>query len=172
MTRYRTSLIVLHWATAALVLFAYFAGGNPAKAKSAIDILTTHAHSLAGLGVLALLALRLPLRLLLGVPAELPAPRWQMQASRATHFALYALMALVPLAGWAALTEKGQAYTLLNLVTLPPLPFAHIVGDAHEALANVFIGLAGVHTAAALAHHYLLRDETLKRMLPLKILKR
>ena len=44
--------------------------------------------------------------------------------------------------------------------------FARLVKEPHELLSNLLLVLAGVHAAAALAHHWLLRDRTLKRMLP------
>lgn len=176
MTRYPTPLIALHWLTALAVITAYVTSGNPAEAKNALDYITGQTHVLSGLTVFALLALRLPLRLLLGAPPPEPAARWQQRAARVTHLALYGLMLLVPLAGWAALAEETDAFTLLGGISLP-LPDAHLswvelLGEAHETLGNVFIWLAGLHAVAALAHHYLLRDATLVRMAPLAIFKR
>jgi cytochrome b561 len=44
--------------------------------------------------------------------------------------------------------------------------FARSMKDVHEVLANTLVILAVLHAAAALAHHWLLRDRTLLRMLP------
>jgi superoxide oxidase len=38
--------------------------------------------------------------------------------------------------------------------------------DPHETGASVGYGLVGLHAAAALSHHFLRRDDTLRRMLP------
>jgi len=42
----------------------------------------------------------------------------------------------------------------------------HLVGSWHVLAANMVLIVASVHAAAALLHHYILRDETLQRMLP------
>jgi len=56
------------------------------------------------------------------------------------------------------------------LIPAPLGPFSkstqHIVTNAHEWIAWTIIILAAVHAAAALFHHYVLRDDVLKRMLP------
>ena len=176
MTRYPTSLIALHWLTAVAVITAYVTSGDPSEAKNAFDFLVGQTHVLSGIAVFALVALRLPLRALLGAPPAEPASRWQQRATRAMHFGLYALMLLVPLAGWAALADKTTAFTLVGAFQLPLLD-AHasgvkLLGDAHQTLGNVFIWLAGLHAIAALAHHYVLHDATLVRMAPLSIFKR
>jgi len=175
MLRYPKPLIALHWLTAAAVLLAFVSGGNPAKAKDAFDVLAGQAHVASGLLVFALVALRLPLRAMFGTPAAEPGPRWQQRAATAAHVGLYALMLVVPLAGWAALADKTAAFTLVGIAL--PLPDANatwvrLLGDTHETLGNAFIWLAGLHAVAALAHHFVLRDATLLRMLPLKILQR
>lgn len=176
MTRYHPKpLIALHWLTAAAVLLAYITGDNPAEAEGALDLLAGQVHVASGLLVFTLVALRLPLRVLLGAPKAEPGPRWQQRAAKIAHLALYALMFVVPLAGWAALAGETTAFSLAGFAL--PLPDAQatwvaLLGEAHETLGEVFIWLAGLHAVAAIAHHVLLRDRTLVRMLPLKILQR
>lgn len=176
MTRYPTPLIALHGLTALAVITAYVTSGNPAEVENSLDFIIGQTHVLSGMAVFALLALRLPLRVLLGAPPPEPVSRWQQRAARVTHFALYGLMLLVPLAGWSALAEETAAFTLLGGFSLPlldpHLSWVALLGDAHQTLGNVFIWLAGLHAIAALAHHYVLHDATLMRMAPLSIFKR
>ena len=176
MTRYPIPLIALHWLTALAVITAYVTSGNPAEAENSFDFIIGQTHVLSGIAVFALLALRLPLRLLLGAPPAEPASRWQQRAAGVTHLALYGLMLLVPLAGWAALAEEADAFALIGGFSLPlldtHLTWVELLGEAHETLGNIFIWLAGLHAVAALAHHYVLRDATLVRMAPLSIFKR
>lgn len=167
MTRYASPLIFIHWLMAVAVIIAYVSSGDPTKASQAIS---GQVHVGSGLAVFALLALRLPLRALFGAPPAEPGPLWQQRATVAVHLALYGLMAVVPLAGWAELAHKTAAFSLAGGFALP-LPDAHaawvrLLGSAHQTLGNVFIWLAGLHAAAALVHHYVLRDATLVRMLP------
>lgn len=166
---YPTALLAVHWLVAAAVLLAYVTGGNPAKATSAFDVFVSQVHVASGLSVAGLLLLRVPLRLLLGAPAPEPGLRWQLLAAKAAHVALYGLMVLVPLAGWAALARKNPNFLLFGWAL--PLPddsvtWVRLLGKAHEALGDVFIWVAGAHASAALLHHFVMRDDTLRRMLP------
>lgn len=166
MIRHASALILLHWLTAFAVIIAYVSSGDPTKAGHA---LFGQIHVASGLAVVLLVALRLPLRWLVGVPPGEPGPRWQQRAAHATHVALYALMFAVPLAGWAELADRTAAYSLAGLAL--PLPDAgawwvRALGAAHTTLGDAFVWLAGLHAAAALGHHFVQRDATLARMLP------
>lgn len=166
MTRHAAPLIFLHWLTALAVVVAYLSSGDPSEARHA---LSGQVHVASGLAVFLLVLIRLPTRLLAGVPAIEAAPRWQQRAARTAHTALYALLFAVPLAGWAELADKTAQFSLVGWAL--PLPDAGAVwvralGSAHTALGDALVWLAGLHAAVALAHHYLLRDTTLTRMLP------
>lgn len=166
MTRHASPLILLHWLTALAVIVAYVSSGDPTKASHA---LSGQIHVASSLAVFLLVALRLPLRLAVGTPADEPAPRWLQNAARAMHVALYALLFAVPLAGWAELADKATQFSVLGQAL--PLPDAgawwvRAAGAAHTTLGDALVWLAGLHAAAGLAHHYVLRDATLARMLP------
>lgn len=172
MQRYPGLLMALHWLVAIAVIVAYVTSGDPSKPKDTLDYLMGQTHVLAGMSVFALTLARLPLRELLGVPPALPAPRWQLRAAGVAHGALYGLMLVVPIAGWAALADKATHFTLVGGLSLPLLDahatWVQLLGETHEFLGNAFIWIAGLHAAAALVHHYVWRDATLTRMLPLK----
>ncbi len=176
MKRYSGLLIALHWLIAIAMIVAYVTSGDPTDPKNTLDYLMGQTHVIAGLSVFALTLVRLPLRALLGVPQALPAPRWQQRAAGAAHVALYALMLVVPLAGWAALADETSRFSLAGAVNLPLLDaqvtWVKLLGETHEFLGNAFIWIAGLHATAALVHHYVWRDATLTRMLPLKVLGR
>lgn len=166
MSRHAPHLILLHWLTALAVVLAYASSGDPSKASHA---LSGQIHVASGLAVFLLVALRLPLRLIAGVPAPEPGPLWRQQAARTTHVVLYALLFTVPLAGWAELADKTAQFSVFGRAL--PLPDAgalwvRALGAAHTTLGDALVWIAGLHAAAALAHHYLLRDGTLARMLP------
>lgn len=125
-------------------------------------------HYDTGLLALLLLALRLPWRWLHPV-AELDAVLWMKRVATVTKAALYLLMLLVPLSGLAVLQAKGEAVAPLGLA-LPDLfsglaPYRKAVKEVHEVLSNALLLLALAHAAAALWHHCVLRDATLRRML-------
>lgn len=176
MTRYSTPLIAIHWLTAVAVITAYFTSGDPTEVKNLFNLIQGQTHVFSGIAVFALVAMRLPLRALLGTPPAEQVPRWHHRVAQVTHFALYALMLVVPLAGWAALAEQTTGFKFMGTFQLPLLDphvsGVKLLGEAHQTLANIFIWLAGLHAIAGLAHHYLLHDATLVRMAPLSIFKR
>ena len=81
MTRHPIPLIALHWLTAVVVITAYVTSGDPSEAKNSLDFLIGQTHVLSGITVFALVALRLPLRALLGAPPAEPVSRWQQRAT-------------------------------------------------------------------------------------------
>lgn len=172
-TRYGRALIALHWLMLALLAAVYACielrelfdkGSDPRETLKAL-------HFMLGLSVLLLLLPRIVLRLSNSPPAIEPAPAaWQQAAARAMHLALYALMLLMPLAGWAMLSAAGKPIPFYGL-ELPPLlgedkALAAQIKDLHETLGKVGYGLIALHAVAALLHHYVQRDNTLRRMLP------
>jgi cytochrome b561 len=90
---------------------------------------------------------------------------------RFAHYALYALLVGVSVAGIVVQFARGDALPLFGFSEIPSpwmanRSFARSVKEVHEVLANGLMVLALVHAAAALAHHWLFRDRTLVRMLP------
>ena len=124
-----------------------------------------------GLSVLALVGLRIAVRCTRSTPAITPPPAvWQQKLATLAHLALYGLMLAMPLAGWVILSAEGKDIPFFGL-TLPPLvgvneALAHDVEEIHEAVGEAGYWLIGLHAAAGLFHHYLLKDNTLLRMLP------
>ena len=124
-----------------------------------------------GLLIFFLVWVRLALRLKYAAPRIEPAlPRWQARAATLVHVLLYVLMIGMPLAGWLMLSAYGKPIPFFGL-TLPALmgPDKALGGqikEVHELVGNLGYFLIGVHAAAALLHHYLKRDSTLRAMLP------
>ncbi|MCZ7448375.1 cytochrome b [Agrobacterium rhizogenes] len=96
-------------------------------------------------------------------------------AARAAHAALLFLTLAVPLAGWAvASTSPLQIPSyVFDLVVVPGLPMAisdqaeAFWSDVHATLAYLAAIIVFLHVIAALWHHFVRRDPTLRRMLPL-----
>ena len=87
--------------------------------------------------------------------------------AEATHYGLYLLLLTVIVLGIINAVVRG--YNLFDLVSLPQIgdramrkPITHW----HGLAANLLLALAGLHAAAALFHHYMLRDSVLARMIP------
>lgn len=131
-------------------------------------------HKSLGLTILALVALRLVWRVLDRRPVEpRNVPHWQYVIARTTHVLLYVLLFAVPLSGW--LMDSADALRPLyffGLFRVPsltggPIPWLReAMATTHEVLFWTLIGVALVHLAAALQHHFVKRDNVLWRMLP------
>lgn len=171
---YPPALIAIHWLTALLIVgvFAsielreYFPKGSDTR-----NNLKT-LHFMLGLTVWLLVLVRLVVRSRERAPQIIPPPStWQVAAAHAMHALLYAVMIAMPVLGWLVLSGEGKPVPFFGL-TLPPLmsenkDLAHRIEDVHVFIGNAFYFLIGFHALAALAHHYLARDNTLVRMLPL-----
>lgn len=125
-------------------------------------------HFMLGLSVFILVWIRLLART---VSPRGPAPRTLPGvAAAAVHVGLYALMIAMPIAGWMVLSAEGDPVPFFGL-TLPPLiapdaALAERIEDVHTTVGTVGYWLIGLHAAAALFHHYVLGDATLRRILP------
>jgi cytochrome b561 len=128
-------------------------------------------HFMLGMLVFVLVWLRLAARLSGPTPAIQPElPSLQQLSSKLLHLALYALMIGMPLIGWLILSAAGKPIPFFGL-ELPALigenkDLAEQLEELHEVIGTTGYFLIGLHTVAALYHHYIVRDNTLTRMLP------
>ena len=172
-TRYGKVTIALHWVML-LLLAAVFATiemrvlfERGSETREFVKAL----HFMLGLSVLAFVALRIAARVSGGTPPISPRPPvWQTTLAHWMHVALYAFMIGMPIAGWLILSAAGEPVPFFGL-ELPPLvspdeALAEQVEEIHETVGEAGYYLIGLHAAAALFHHYVMRDDTLARMLP------
>jgi cytochrome b561 len=165
--------IGLHWLVVILVLTIAVLGLYMTDLPLGLYKVKVYAlHKSLGLTVLALGLIRLAWIVFDGRPKPLADdPPWQMTAAKLTHWGLYALLLLVPLTGWRYNTVADFGLRWFGLFQVPGLGAADLAQKAmakewHVALFYTLAGLVAVHAAAALWHHYALRDHTLRRMLP------
>ena len=170
---------LLHWLTVDLVILAWVLGTfgdelSRGSARSAGLFL----HISAGLAVLALLVFRLVWRVI-----DRPPPpettrfgNWLECLGKLTHVMLYALLAATPRCRRSAAIRKGDALPLFGIVEIASpwardRVFAQSIRELHETLSNILVILATFHAVAAMVHHFVWRDRTLERMLPLLALR-
>ena len=169
--RYTSGAIALHWLMAGLIVLVAISGllfdDIP---KSWEDrFLNLHAvfGTLTGLLLLARIAWRRQHR-----PPPLPASIGPLNraASHWGHIGLYALMALVPLAGLAALLSRGKGIDFGLFEILSPFArtpeIARPAKQIHALLAYGLLAVAAAHMMVALVHQFVLRDGILLRMMP------
>jgi cytochrome b561 len=166
----------LHWAIVLLIIPQYFlaeAAGELPEGDPQIAQLYG-IHKSIGMLVLILAVIRVAWKL---VNRPNPAFRdqviWRRRSAATSHGLLYVLIFLQPLSGWAMTSAGGRDVRLFGWVTFPPLlradPELHeSLETVHEWLFYVLLAVAAVHIVAALYHHVVLKDDTLRRMLPFK----
>ena len=129
-------------------------------------------HKSIGLTILALAVLRLLWRWMNPSP---PLPDtlkpYERVLARVTHFGLYILLFAQPITGWILSSASNFPVSYFGWFTLPNLVaadkgLAETMHEVHETLFNVLVAFAVVHIAAALKHHFWLKDDVLRRMLP------
>jgi len=171
--RYHSLSITIHWLTTFVLVLVYasiFLREIFPKGSELRDGLKMW-HFTFGAIVFLLLLIRLPLPFLFPPPPILPPPpRWQKFLASSMHFAIYLFLFIMPLLGWLALSAKGKSVLFFGLSIPGPLAInkalAHQLEDWHETIGIIGLYLIGMHTLAALFHHYILRDNALIRMLP------
>ena len=163
--------ITFHWLMT-LLIFGLFALGKYMVSldyyhpwyQAAPDL-----HRSLGVAVALLLVLRLAWRL--ANPRPQPMGKiWERRIALWVHRLFYLLTAAVVVAGYLITTADGQPVVVFGRFELPATLHglenqADIAGQWHDGLAVALVSLAGLHTLAALKHHFIDRDDTLIRML-------
>ncbi|SAK50942.1 cytochrome B561 [Caballeronia temeraria] len=170
---YNAPARLFHWLTALLLLIQFvLAWTMPDVHRDTQPVGLIAWHLGIGVVIVLLVFVRLLWRSIHAVPPEPGSLPPALRAlARYTHWLLYLLLIAVPLMGWANASSRDWPITLFAAIPMPPLspagsPIGHALGDWHRVFAWVLLALVGLHVGAALFHHFVLRDETLARMLP------
>lgn len=164
--------VVLHWLVA-LAVFGLFGLGLWMVGLSYYSPWYTTAPMIhIGVGVLlgAVLILRLVWRLANPRPAFEPTlGRAERIGALSAHAVMYVLMFGVTISGYLIPSAQGDPVSVFGWFSLPPLVAAEgqqdLAGWLHYYGAWALVLIAGVHTLAALKHHFIDRDRTLIKML-------
>jgi cytochrome b561 len=169
--QYDSVTIALHWATAGLVGVLWAIGQTIDFAPNgALRVDYRSLHMLLGVTLAGVFVARVVWRLRRG--RSLPGAGGALMelVARLTHWVLYLLIAAALVLGLANVWVRGDV--IFNLFAVPAFDptnkaFRALIGGWHALAANAILIVAGVHAAAALFHHFVLRDGVLRRMLPM-----
>jgi cytochrome b561 len=174
-TRYGAVTQSFHWLTVIFVGAAYLLGpeGRESGIYAPENASALSWHETLGILVIVILVLRLAWRLVDRPPQDPPMPGWMLVSSRLVHWALYALLAAAPLTAILGAWYSGHPIVPFGLGDIaPPVSLSRDFGrglaEVHGTLGNIIIALAFLHAAAALLHHFVLRDRVLLSMLPIR----
>lgn len=171
--RYSGLSIKLHWLMLVLIALTYcftefrtlFERGTPERG------FMRAAHFSCGLLILGLALVRLVARLTGGSPPITPQPpAWQRWAARVSHLLLYGFMIGMPLLAVVFMGLRGDEIIFFG-IEIPPLvaenkDLGKALREWHGDIGRAVYALIALHAAAAIYHHKVLKDDTLRRMLP------
>jgi len=173
--RYGAVAIALHWLMAllliGLIVLGLYMSSLPDVGFNKQKLLLFVYHKEYGILALGLAMLRLAWRVGNVLPALVEGlPDWQQVAARFVHLCFYGFMFALPLSGWLMSSAAGIPVYVFG-IRLPDL-IAHneyrfqLWIQVHKWLGYALIGFIVLHAGAALRHHFLNRDNTLKKILP------
>jgi cytochrome b561 len=172
-SRYGSVSKFFHWGMAVIVIGLLAAGiimGDLEKGPLQSQVYALHKSF--GISVLALVICRLCWNYINQRPQALAtAKAWEKKLAKGLYGVLYLLMILMPLTGWLMSSFKTYSVSVFGVVTLPDLvapdkELGSLFREFHEILGWTMTGIVGLHILAALKHHFVDKDETLRRMLP------
>lgn len=164
--------ITLHWLSAFTVIGLFALGFWMVDLNYYSEWYRTGPHIHKSIGILLLLMtiFRLGWRLYNPSPSIIANNKTETALAHLAHAALYILLLVIMLSGYLISTADGRGIDIFEWFTLPSLgqlfpEQEDISGLVHEYAAYSVIGLALLHAIAALKHHFISKDNTLKRML-------
>ncbi len=165
----------LHWVMALAVIAMLIIGFTRESFDEPLKSQMMGYHEELGLTIMGLLIFRLYWRWGNPVPTlPITVASWERTASRLGHYLLYVLLGVMIASGWAKSTAGGYTPNFYGLFELP-MPFIpvdtsvkHLAKQIHVTAVWFLIGLISVHILAALNHHFIHKNNVLKRMLPSK----
>lgn len=161
--------ILLHWLVALLIIGLLILGLYMVRLPISLEKLKLYGwHKEYGLLVLGLALIRIIWRLINIVP-NLPLPPIEKLAARTVHWAFYGFMFAMPITGWVITSAAGLPASFFGLFTLPNLVAPNeelrvLFQDIHRWLGYGLIATICLHVAGALKHHFIDKDDILRRI--------
>lgn len=163
--------IIFHWLMAILLIGLLTLGLYMVGLPISLDKLKFYGwHKEYGILALMLVTLRIIWRLA-NITPQLSLPLLEKIAARAVHWAFYGFMFAMPITGWLITSAAGVPASFFGLFNLPSLIAANpdsleLFEAIHKWIAYGLIATIILHTLAALKHHFINKDDILRRMFP------
>jgi cytochrome b561 len=162
----------LHWIIVLLIINQWVIAERADQLTGLAKLKTLGIHKSFGMTILMLAVIRLVWRWMNPVP-DLGAETkpWERTLAKISHVLLYGLIFAMPITGWLMSSAKTYSVSWFNLFAFPNLVGKNdrvfdLTRDLHHLLFAVLVGVAALHIAGALKHHFIDRNDVLKRMLP------
>jgi cytochrome b561 len=162
----------IHWATVLLFAYMLYLGFTMIDMERTPERFDRYGlHKSIGITIFALSILRLLWRWVNHSPSMPDGMAgYERFLAKLTHVGLYVLIIGLPLSGWVMSSAAGYGVTVFDLFTLPHIAdkskeLVDLTKEIHEWLVWIAIGVISLHALAALKHHFINKDDVLKRML-------
>jgi cytochrome b561 len=162
----------LHWIIVILIINQWWIAERAEDLKGMEKLQALAWHKSFGMTILMLAVIRLVWRWMNPVPDLTAETRpWERVLAKVSHLLLYALIFAMPLTGWMMSSARNFPVSWFKLFQFPDLVAPadktfHQMNDLHHLLFSVLVAVALLHAAGALKHHFIDRNDVLKRMLP------
>lgn len=162
----------LHWIIVLLIINQWVIAERAEELKGLAKVPVLALHKSFGMTILMLAIVRLVWRWMNPVPDLTSETKpWERVLARISHVLLYALIFAMPLTGWMMSSARNFPVSWFKLFQFPDLVAPadqtyHLMNDLHHLLFSALVVVALLHAAGALKHHFIDRNDVLKRMLP------
>ncbi len=169
--------IAIHWVMAITILGMFGLGWYMVDLSYYDSLYKTlpFIHKSIGILLACLFLFRFIWKLVNPSPGPVPGQsQFEQVAAKVVHWAFYFLITLIPISGYLISTADNSSINVFNVFKVPAtitsIPEQEDnAGIVHKFLTYTLIAMVILHTAAALKHHFINRDQTLRRMLGLKL---
>lgn len=158
---------VLHWVSALLLLITWLLMVVYQYTDTKLYI---SLHKAFGISVLCWMIARVINRVFIKAPPPVAMPKWQAIISQLNHFALYALLIAMPIAGLLMSVYGGRPVDMFGLFEIPVFvtpdrSAARFYNDIHtDIIWPMIIAFTLLHIGAALYHQFILKDKLINRI--------
>ncbi len=162
--------ILFHWAMAILIIGLLILGLYMVRLPISLEKLKFYGwHKECGMLAFLLVIARSIWRVSNLIPS-LTLPWWEKLAARTVHYAFYGFMFAMPITGWIITSSSGLPVSFFGLFVFPDLispnpDTMQLFQQIHKWLGYGLIATIFLHAAAALKHHFIDKDDILRRML-------
>ncbi len=167
LTKWSATSRVFHWISAILLLITWAMMLLYTNLDSKVYI---GLHKAFGVSLLFWMIARVINRVFTRAPPPAAMPKWQMLLSQLSHFALYALLIAMPIAGLLMSVYGGRPVDIFGLFQIPVFVtpdrgLARLYNDWHtDIIWPMIIAFTLMHIGAALYHQFVKKDNLMSRM--------
>jgi len=170
--RYGVVSIIFHWAMAIMIILTFLLGKNlKDNYENYYEVLAL--HNSFGLLIFLTAIFRLMWRWINIKPDQMPNKLIFMKLATISHVCFYIIFFIMPLTGYLLTNFQGDIVIFFG-ISMPEIfeksrNLKYYIHEIHFYLGNLLLILFFLHVLGALYHHYILKDNTLRRMILSKL---